>query len=783
MKKLAFRLKRNKQTNRCLLALLGLVCFGVLWSVLLPATVEAWPTNRLDSVKGQSYCTSCHNLTTGSLAILDVKLNGTSKGAVNSVSINTGGSIEITYRTQGLGYLRFTAAGAIRTADVTKWGIGPATTPWSDNGMSDTTPWAIAQQTTLNGSPLNSPFMFATDFPATDTAERQRGVTYDNANTGTPGDRNRLAHNEVFNVNLTAPTTIGTYTIYLQGVGNNSAGNLAYNQQAFTVTVSSDTIPPSVPTGVTVGSPTGSSLTVSWTGSADTGGGSVAGYKVFRSSNGVSYQQVADVTSPPYTDVDLLQSTTYWYEVKAYDTFGNISDFSAAATGTTTGDPRSDTKAPSTPANFTALAGNAQVQLSWTNSPEADVVTYRIQRSTTAGNFTTPTEFTVSAPNTNYLDLTTANGTTYYYRIQAEDVAAKTSAYSAEVSATPTVDQGAIQPHGLFNVNGRKDMCQYCHSTHTSTGKKLLLKQTSEATCYLCHDGTGSKYNTNAEFDIQKNPTHHKVPEGQTFCTDCHNPHFQQTPATSGTTGKTTGSIRLLWATRNGNGPNSQGSQFCWTCHGVGSDLPRPFGVDHQTYFVNSSHNLGQDSNANGIMMLTPDSGTNIACVNCHEHHGSRDYPLLKSTNSSNFCINCHNDKGFINEYNALSKNGITIANSSNYFIGSPHEVNFYGRNGCTMCHEPHGSAQSFMLMAPFPTAAYPAQVTHATNELCFSCHDYRYYIGSGGANPITGSRFGNGNGTNYHWHVTKYKLTCRTCHDPHAGTTSPLTVTRPVGI
>ncbi|MEU6344090.1 cellulose binding domain-containing protein [Streptomyces sp. NPDC046977] len=92
----------------------------------------------------------------------------------------------------------------------------------------------------------------------------------------------------------------------------------------------SDTTAPSVPTGVTVGSATSSSLTVRWTASTDNSG-SVAGYEVSRDGG----TPVA-VTGTSYTATGLQASTAYGFRVRAKDAAGNTSAYSTAVSGTTT---------------------------------------------------------------------------------------------------------------------------------------------------------------------------------------------------------------------------------------------------------------------------------------------------------------------------------------------------------------------------------------------------------------------------------------------------------------
>ncbi|MFF8592394.1 cellulose binding domain-containing protein [Streptomyces sp. NPDC015220] len=97
-----------------------------------------------------------------------------------------------------------------------------------------------------------------------------------------------------------------------------------------------DTTPPGVPSGVTVGSATGSSLTVRWSAATDDSG-TVAGYEVSRDGG-----DPAAVAGTSYTATGLQPKTSYSFRVRARDAAGNTSDWSAAVAGTTSssGDPR-----------------------------------------------------------------------------------------------------------------------------------------------------------------------------------------------------------------------------------------------------------------------------------------------------------------------------------------------------------------------------------------------------------------------------------------------------------
>lgn len=89
-----------------------------------------------------------------------------------------------------------------------------------------------------------------------------------------------------------------------------------------------DTIPPSVPTGLTATAVSSSQINLRWNASTDNVG--VTGYKIFRGGT-----QIATVTGTTYSDTELSASTAYDYRVAAYDAARHTSAQSAVASAST----------------------------------------------------------------------------------------------------------------------------------------------------------------------------------------------------------------------------------------------------------------------------------------------------------------------------------------------------------------------------------------------------------------------------------------------------------------
>ncbi len=187
-----------------------------------------------------------------------------------------------------------------------------------------------------------------------------------------------------------------------------------------------DTVPPTVPTGLTTTGATDASISLSWTASTDNVG--VTGYKIFR--NGA---QVGTSLTPGYTDSGLAASTMYTYTVSAYDAVGNDSAQSAQLIVSTTASP--DTTPPSVPTGLTTTgASDSSVSLSWTASTDNVAVTgYKIFRGGAQVG---------TSPTASYTDSGLTASTMYSYTVSAYDAANNNSAQSAAlvVSTNTTVD-------------------------------------------------------------------------------------------------------------------------------------------------------------------------------------------------------------------------------------------------------------------------------------------------------------------------------------------------------
>ena len=101
-----------------------------------------------------------------------------------------------------------------------------------------------------------------------------------------------------------------------------------------------DGIPPTTPTDLVATSQGSSQIRLTWTASSDDVG--VAGYTVFRSTDGLAFTQVGTSPTASFDDANHASATRYWYSVDAFDAAGNRSLRSNVASATTGPPPFAD---------------------------------------------------------------------------------------------------------------------------------------------------------------------------------------------------------------------------------------------------------------------------------------------------------------------------------------------------------------------------------------------------------------------------------------------------------
>ena len=291
---------------------------------------------------------------------------------------------------------------------------------------------------------------------------------------------------------------------------SNIVDNLEYKFRVFTingigVSDASNTAAvwtlPTAPTGVTATAISGTEIGVAWTTSTG------IAYKIEHSTDNVTFTTEADPATTPYSDTGLTIGTIHYYKVYAVNPSGT-SPSSLVASTTTFDYPSQTLNLILTP----TITNLLEITLNWTVPSDqggTPVINYYVERS--VDNITWSVLATVSSPTTSNVDSTLTIGTTYYYRVIAENSVGKDPAngYSAVVQyISPTLPGAAssltAEPYGSQNSqirvswsapsnSGSHPVIGYMVERNTdSAGWSTLIANTASAGTYITDSSLAS---------------------------------------------------------------------------------------------------------------------------------------------------------------------------------------------------------------------------------------------------------------------------------------------------
>ena len=247
--------------------------------------------------------------------------------------------------------------------------------------------------------------------------------------TGTLGRQAYVFLNGTGKLDLASGVTERVSRLYIGGVlqaaGTFTAANLSSNISGAGSLIVNEVVP-NAPTSVTATLASWNALRLNWSNIA-VNHTSVRVERSLSPTNG--FVEIANLnpSTSTYLDPGLAVLTPYHYRVRV----SNIVGFSAYSEVVSV-----TTRAADPPADLTAVAGNAQVALSWSASDGA--TGYVVKRGTDSGGPYTTVGTTAA---TSFSDTTAANGTTYHYIVLATALGAESDP-SDEVSARPLPPTG-----------------------------------------------------------------------------------------------------------------------------------------------------------------------------------------------------------------------------------------------------------------------------------------------------------------------------------------------------
>jgi fibronectin type 3 domain-containing protein len=167
---------------------------------------------------------------------------------------------------------------------------------------------------------------------------------------------------------------------------------------------------PADPSNLTAAAVSCNQIDLGWTDNS----GNETSFEIERSPNGTDFSPLdtvgADVTT--YSDTTVAESTTYWYRVRASNSFGD-SGYTNTASDTT---PVCPPAPPAAPTNLNAKASKYTVDLTWTDNANNEDG-FKIYRGDSPS--TLELVGTVGPDSTSFLDSGLTRKTYYYYKVCA----------------------------------------------------------------------------------------------------------------------------------------------------------------------------------------------------------------------------------------------------------------------------------------------------------------------------------------------------------------------------
>ena len=229
-----------------------------------------------------------------------------------------------------------------------------------------------------------------------------------------------------------------------------------YSAAANSTATAIDTVAPSGVTAfIAMVFPAGNQIDLSWTNPTAADFASVTIVRKANSAptgiNDLTATTIYSGSASAFSDITVVNGTTYFYAIAAYDAAGNQSATFATASGTAL-----DTAAPAAPTSFNGTANaSGTITLSWVNPAAIDFAGVTILRKTgSAATIPTDAAATVLYTGTasSFIDNSAVSGTQYFYTIFAFDNALVAN-YSAGVNITVTAsDTTATAAPGSFTA-------------------------------------------------------------------------------------------------------------------------------------------------------------------------------------------------------------------------------------------------------------------------------------------------------------------------------------------
>jgi predicted CXXCH cytochrome family protein len=299
-----------------------------------------------------------------------------------------------------------------------------------------------------------------------------------------------------------------------------------------------------------------------------------------------------------------------------------------------------------------------------------------------------------------------------------------------------------------------KGDCLTCHDIHNSPNLYLVKEDPVGGLCLDCHD-----------LEIPEGDlVHGAVSDGD--CVGCHNPHqadnasFMKSSKLDRLCRSCHKPIRKQLKMAVVHDPFKK--KDCFECHNAHSSKEAHLSDFKLQDLCYSCHEDTHNIIKNAKLVHNAVNETNT-CLNCHVPHASEEPHILLSK-EKDMCLTCHN-KPIATLTDDIEAIGPKLKEGNK--VHEPIET-----DGCTICHQPHASAEHTLLSKTFPIKNYTNAIPDNFG-LCLDCHDKELFT-----SPFTetATNFRNGDQNLHYVHIQGEKgRNCNFCHDIHGAENSYL--------
>ena len=296
------------------------------------------------------------------------------------------------------------------------------------------------------------------------------------------------------------PVTGGTdlvFTLTVTGRAGSDGGGISTGTDTAAVTVNATV--PGAPTGLTATASGTTTINLSWTAPASTGGSAITGYKIEVSPNGTSNWTalVANTasTTTTYEHSGLAADTTRHYRVSAINSVGTSTTSNVANATTNTANT-----APGAPTGLTATAsGTTTINLSWTapaSTGGSAITGYKIEVSPNGTSNWTALVANTASTTTTYEHSGLAAGTTRHYRVSAINSVGTSTTSNVANATTNTANTAPGAPTGLTATASGTTRINLSWTAPASTGGSAITGYKIEVSPNGTSNWTGLVANT-----------------------------------------------------------------------------------------------------------------------------------------------------------------------------------------------------------------------------------------------------------------------------------------------